>query len=249
MTDETIQALQTHIEKIIGHPLADPTYLQMAVTHRSYANESTDTGTEDNERLEFLGDSVLNLAVSDLLMVRYPTEPEGNLSKYRSAIVNEKSLAEASRSLDLGRYLRLGKGEEQTQGRDKDSILADAFEAVVAAVYLSGNLKDAAAFVRAQLEDLINLAHDETTHQDFKTMLQELVQRNYKTTPVYELVTEDGPDHDKTFEAQVLINKRSYGTGKAKSKKDAEQKSAEEALLALQDEIAESDPNSPHENS
>ena len=136
----------------------------------------------------------------------------------------------------LGTYLRLGKGEELTQGREKDSILADAFEAVIAAVYLSGGLSDAAAFVRGHLNEAIELAETEGPHQDFKTLLQERIQQKYRTTPVYRLVNEGGPDHSKVFESEVLIEDRVWGRGRAKSKKEAEQQSAQEALRLLQDE-------------
>ena len=237
MPNDSTEEFLAIVEPIIGHPLQKRPILEVALTHRSYVNETSNSAQEDNERLEFLGDAVLNLAISDLLMERYPEESEGVLSKYRSSIVNERSLAFAARNLQLGRFIRLGKGEELTQGREKDSILANTFEAVVAALYLSGGLEDARAFVSQYLQQSVIEARSTASQQDYKTTLQELVQRVYRTTPSYRLVFEGGPDHEKIFESEVLIEERVYGKGRAKSKKDAEQRSAEEALVLLQSEI------------
>jgi ribonuclease-3 len=231
-----IDILIEEIEEILGHPLAHRAYLETALTHRSYVNELGGGSLEDNERLEFLGDSVLDLVVSDILMQRNPEEPEGGLSKFRSAVVNERSLATAARAMDLGSYLRLGRGEELTSGRDKDSILANAFEAVIAALYLSGGLGDAAAFIRHHLNEAIDGVKGAAERQDYKTTLQELTQKKLKTTPTYVLTYEGGPDHDKVFESEVWIDNRVYGRGRAKSKKDSEQMGAMEALEALADE-------------
>lgn len=230
--------LVEEIEEIIGHPLKARTYMETALTHRSFVNETGSEGLEDNERLEFLGDAVLDLVVSDLLMKRNPEDPEGALSKYRSAVVNERSLAIAARSMDLGDYLQLGRGEELTSGREKDSILANAFEAVVAALYLSGGLEDAAAFIRHYLNDAIDGVRKASERQDFKTRLQELTQKRHKTTPNYILTYEGGPDHNKVFETEVWIENRLHGKGRAKSKKDSEQLGAMEALKQLQGEEA-----------
>jgi ribonuclease-3 len=226
------------LERILGHPLADPAFLETALTHRSYVNETGKEGVDDNERLEFLGDSVLDLVVSDLLMQRNPKEPEGMLSKFRSAVVNERSLATAARAIRLGEYIRLGRGEEITGGREKDSILANAFEAVIAALYRSGGLEDAAAFIRHTLEDVLEGAKGASERHDYKTALQELTQKNLKRTPTYVLTYEGGPDHDKVFESEVRIDQRVLGRGRAKSKKDSEQLGAMEALAALQKEEA-----------
>lgn len=240
MSDE-MDLLIEEIEEILGHPLANRAYLETALTHRSYVNELGGGGLEDNERLEFLGDSVLDLVVSDLLMRRYPGEPEGVLSKYRSAVVNERSLATVARAMELGRYLRLGRGEELTSGREKDSILGNAFEAVLAAVYLSGGLEDAVAFVRHHLNDAIDGVKETSERQDFKTTLQEYTQKKLRTTPTYVLTYEGGPDHDKIFESEVWINNRVWGRGRAKSKKDSEQIGAMEALSNLQEETDETE--------
>jgi ribonuclease III len=226
--------LIVELEKLLGHPLSESSFLQVALTHRSYVNEMSEETLEDNERLEFLGDSVLDLIVSDWLMEKFPTEDEGTLSKFRSALVNERSLAQAARLLDLGHYVRLGRGEEMTLGREKDSILANAFEAVVAALYCSGGLKDAGAFVRHFLKDGIEGVETTYHRTDFKTSLQEFTQRTLKQTPNYMLVSEEGPDHEKTFESEVYVGERLCGKGRAKSKKDSEQSAAREALSLLQ---------------
>ncbi|MFH1263375.1 MAG: ribonuclease III [Pseudomonadota bacterium] len=231
-----IDVLVDEIEEILGHPLANRVYLETALTHRSYVNELGAESMEDNERLEFLGDSVLDLVVSDLLMQRNPQEPEGGLSKFRSAVVNERSLATAARAMDLGDYLKLGRGEELTAGRGKDSILANAFEAVIAALYLSGGLSDAAAFVRHHLNEVIDGVKSGGERQDYKTTLQEYTQKLLKTIPTYVLTYEGGPDHDKIFESEVWIDDKVYGRGRAKSKKDSEQLGAMEALQKLQEE-------------
>jgi ribonuclease III len=232
-----IDFLTEELEEVLGHPVANRAYLETALTHRSFVNELGSGSMEDNERLEFLGDSVLDLVVSDLLMQRYPMEPEGVLSKYRSAVVNERSLATVARAMDLGDYLRLGRGEEMTLGREKDSILANAFEAVVAALYLSGGLDDAGAFVRHHLNEAIDGVKSASERQDYKTTLQEYTQKKLKTTPTYVLTYEGGPDHDKIFESEVWINNRVWGRGRAKSKKDSEQLGAMEALQNLQKEV------------
>jgi ribonuclease III len=238
MTTDDLDALIAKIEKVVGRKSLDRAHLQQAVTHRSYVNEATETGIPDNERYEFLGDAVLQLAVSDFLMRRYPDEPEGTLSKFRSSIVNERSLAQAARTMELGKFIRLGKGEELTQGRKKDSILADAFEAVVASIYLSGGISDAALFVEHFLKSALSNVIDASEKQDFKTTLQELTQRYLKKTPMYKLALEEGPDHDKVFESEVWIGPKLYGKGKAKSKKDSEQLCAEEAITLLREDIA-----------
>ncbi|MFH1016966.1 MAG: ribonuclease III [Pseudomonadota bacterium] len=236
---EDLGPLIDRIAQAIGRPLNDPSRLEEALTHRSYANEIPERSLKDNERYEFLGDAVLALAVSDYLMTRHPEESEGTLSKYRSAVVNERSLAQAARVLELGDFLRLGRGEELTQGRKKDSILANAFEAVLAAVYLSQGFEDAKRFVVDALKEPLECLGDPGVRVDYKTTLQELTQRVLKKTPVYRLVFEVGPDHEKVFESEVVIDEKVYGRGKAKSKKDSEQLSAQEAIATLQEELKE----------
>ncbi len=239
---ENLEPLVSRITDAVGKPLREPGYLEEALTHRSFVNEMPEKNLKDNERYEFLGDAVLALAVTDDLMVRHPQSTEGTLSKYRSSIVNERSLAQAARSLDLGRFLRLGRGEELTQGRKKDSILANAFEAVVAAVYLSQGLEGAARFIVSSLKEPLERLGEPGVRIDYKTTLQELTQRVLKKTPIYRLVYEVGPDHEKIFESEVLIDDKVYGRGKARSKKDSEQLSAQEAFEALQKELQGSSP-------
>jgi len=231
-----IKIIVREIEKLLGHSLKDTDHLLVALTHRSYANE-IGLGDEDNERLEFLGDAVLDLVVSDVLMKLHPEEQEGALSKFRSSIVNERSLAKAARSMSLGAFVRLGKGEERTLGREKNSILANTFEAVVAAIYLSGGLSDAETFLMHHLEEMIKSVEASLEKSDYKTSLQEFTQKNLKTTPNYVLTFEGGPDHEKIFETEVWIQDRVYGCGRAKSKKDSEQHSAKQALQSLQKEV------------
>ncbi len=238
---EQIYEFIRQLEVVVGHTLKDVRLLEVALTHRSFVNEAGNEDLQDNERLEFLGDAVLGMIITDLLMHRYPQEQEGVLSKYRSAIVNEKSLAAAGRAAQLGEYIRFGKGEEMTQGREKDSILANTFEAVVAGLYLSGGLLDAEAFVQRFLYSNIEKVPVTLERHDYKTALQELTQQRLRTIPKYVLVHEGGPDHDKVFESQVMILRKVYGSGKAKSKKDSEQICAQEALEALRAELEISD--------
>jgi ribonuclease III len=234
---EDCAPLRARIEEAVGAPLRDPAFLEEALAHRSYVNEASREDMRDNERFEFLGDAVLQLAISDHLMKRLPDQSEGALSKCRSGLVNEKSLAHAARSLDLGRFVRLGRGEDLTRGREKDSILANTFEAVVAAVYLSEGLDGASRFVVKSLSELLDRLEGPDGRLDHKTTLQELTQRLLRQTPVYRVVLEEGPDHEKIFETEVLIDDKVYGRGKARSKKDSEQMSAQEALKALKEEL------------
>lgn len=206
--------------------------LKQALTHRSYVNEHPGSQLIHNERLEFLGDAVLNLTFCDLLFRKYPEIPEGRLSKIRAGQVNEKKLSLLSQQLDLGAYLLIGKGEERTGGRNKSSILADAFEAVLGAIYLDGGYASASNFINrlfeSQLED-----GQEQFNQDYKTLLQETCQGNLKTVPVYTVFREEGPDHKKIFFVEVIIQGQIISKGKGRTKKEAQQQAAEKALLAL----------------
>lgn len=233
--EKDINGLIKAVEALIKRKIKEPKHFLVALTHRSYVNEAGSTDA-DNERMEFLGDAVLDLVISDELMKRYPQKQEGTLSKYRSSIVNERSLAVAARHMNLGEYVRLGKGEERTQGREKDSILANAFEALVAAIYLSQGLRDVAAFVKHHLKSTIENVRIGSERSDYKTSLQEFTQKHLQTTPAYVLTFEGGPDHDKVFESEVWILDQVYGRGRAKSKKDSEQLCAKVALQMLQKE-------------
>ncbi len=206
--------------------------LEEACRHSSYVNEHPAEGLRDNERLEFLGDAVLNLIIGHQLMEQYPELPEGNLSRLRAALVNEARLADIARSIDLGRFIKLGKGERLTDGHDKNSILADAFEAVIAAVYLDGGFDAARETARRHFRAHLSGVAAQNADQDYKTRLQERVQATLKAAPVYEIAREYGPDHDKTFVVSLRIGDlETAGTGK--NKKAAEQDAARNALDAL----------------
>ncbi|NTU60382.1 MAG: ribonuclease III [Deltaproteobacteria bacterium] len=219
------------LEEDLGYLFEDVSLLDTAVTHKSYANE-TASGLEDNERLEFLGDAVLDLVVSRLLYDVRPALSEGEMSKVRSQLVKEESLGQIARSFSLGTFLRLGRGEEQTGGRDKASILANTFEALVAAIYLDGGFDLAYPFVEAIFRPALAEKRPEADG-DFKTRLQEFAQARYGKTPTYRLVGETGPDHDKVFEVEILVGRRVLGRGRGRSKKEAEQRAAQDALEIL----------------
>jgi ribonuclease-3 len=196
-------------------------------------NEHRDGGWEDNERLEFLGDAVVDLLVSHRLMDRFPAAREGQLSKMRAAVVDEVGLAAMARALGLGELLRLGRGEELTGGREKASLLADAMEAVLAAVYLDGGVEAAQSVVDRFLEEAFRQATEGTLDRDYKTQLQESCQARFRTAPRYRVVAETGPDHSKLFEVEVHVRGEPLGRGSGRSKKDAEQIAARAALEAL----------------
>ena len=224
MTDDELHAL----EERLGHVFADPSRVRTALTHRSsVANQS-----EHNETLEFLGDSVLGLAISELLLRAWPEANEGQLSKRRAALVNEASLAAKAEQHDLGPLIQLGRGEEKTGGRQKRSILADAYEALLGAVFLD------AGFLAAQAMVARDFAHDVTVppvdDAEAKTRLQELTQRLFRAAPEYTLLRATGPDHAKDFETNVAIAGRVLGQGRGGSKKIAEQAAAKEALAVLE---------------
>jgi ribonuclease-3 len=222
------------LESRLGFRLADRVLALSALTHKSYVNEHRDeAGLADNERLEFLGDAVIDLAVSHRLMEKFPGAREGELSKMRAAVVDEQGLAEMARALDLGQLLRLGRGEELTGGRRKSSLLADAMEAVVAAVYVGGGLDPVLALIDRFLGEAFARATAGTLDRDFKTQLQELAQSRLRSTPRYRVVRELGPDHSKTFEVETDLRGEVVGRGAGRSKKDAEQAAARLALDAL----------------
>jgi ribonuclease III len=209
---------------------ADPALLDLAVTHRSYAYEQG--GLPHNERLEFLGDAVLGIVVTDTLYRTFPDLPEGQLAKLRAAVVNARALADVARTLGLGQALLLGKGEESTGGRDKSSILADAMEAVIGAMYLSGGLEAAAVVIHRLFDPLITQSAQLGAGLDWKTSLQEAAAEAGLGLPEY-VIQDSGPDHEKEFAAQVVINGTIYGSGSGRSKKVAEQMAAEQAYHAL----------------
>jgi ribonuclease-3 len=227
-----------NLQERLGYRFGNQNLLFQALVHRSYVHEGLHEGMEDNEILEFLGDSVLNLAISHLLIRLFPEYREGELSRLRSAIVNEKELAHLAQEMNLGDYLFLGRGEELTGGRHKPSLLADAIEALLASVYLDGGLEAALGVVQRLFNEYLDPAAFDyplrVLDKDFKTQLQELCQARFKTAPTYVLEGEEGPDHDKTFYACVVLGDRELARGSGKSKKEAQQEAARAALDALQ---------------
>ncbi len=219
------------LEERLGYKFKNRKYLEIGLTHSSYANEAKDHTTY-NERQEFLGDAVLSIIVSDYIFEHFTKLPEGELTKLRASLVCEKSLCGFSNEMELGKFLRLGHGEELMGGRERPSILADAFEAVLAAIYLDGGIEPATEtvlkFVKPALEHV-----ESSAFKDYKTLLQEIIQKNPEERLSYRLVGESGPDHDKRFEVEVLLNSNVIGHGIGKSKKTAEQIAAREALKLM----------------
>ncbi len=222
----------------LGFRFEDTEVLVRALTHASFANENPvrvdGKPTANNERDEFLGDAVLDLATSHMIMERYPSAPEGELSRLRASLVNERRLADVARGIGIGDFLLLGRGEEMSGGRGKESLLADGLEAVVGAIYQVAGYGAALRFLSAHFAPfLLELGAPGFDH-DYKTRLQEIAQSKLKATPRYALAREHGPDHDKTFEVNLLIAGQVRGVGTGKSKKEAEQAAAKDALVALE---------------
>ena len=223
------------LEEKLGYTFHDRRLLENALTHSSYANENKSKGETSNERLEFLGDSVLGMVVADHLYRTHPDMPEGELTRTRAALVCEDSLVEVAAQLELGQYLKLGRGEDAGGGRKRPSIQADAVEAVIAAVYLDGGIGS----VRKLITNFIltnNEREQEGAVRDFKTALQELVQRESGRVLSYRLMGESGPDHAKVFSVEVDLNGRPIGAGEGRSKKEAEQNAAKAAMAKLKAE-------------
>lgn len=216
----------------LQYEFRDQALLQEACRHSSYVNEQIDINLSDNERLEFLGDAVLNLVVGHMLMNRFPEWKEGELSRMRASMVNETQLATIARMLDLGAHIKLGRGEEQTNGREKSSILANTFEAVVAAVYLDGGFDAVQKFIATHFVDRFETIQSPAAGYDYKSQLQEYVQAHQGVIPQYHVIAESGPDHDKTFIVQLAV-KALKTEGVGKSKKLAEQDAARNALEIL----------------
>ena len=217
------------LERKIGYQFRNFSLLEQAVTHSSFANENKGRGYKDNERLEFLGDAVLEVASSEFIYHHYPDMAEGDMTKLRASIVCEPTLALCTRELSLGSYLRLGKGEDRTGGRERDSIVSDAMEAVIGAIYLDGGFANAKEFVRQFI--LTDIEHKQLFY-DSKTILQEMVQSEDKEASiVYHLVAEEGPDHDKKFIVELLVDNQKEGQGAGRTKKAAEQEAAYRAIL------------------
>lgn len=222
----------TRLEENLRYTFSDKSLAETALRHRSYVHEQPEA-EEDNERLEFLGDAVLNLIVSHLLMERFSGRSEGDLSRMRASLVNEKRLASVAKGIELGDFIRLGRGERQSSGRKKLSILADALEALIAAVYLDGGFDRAFDLIAYHFSPHFDILADSRPVYDYKSRLQELVQNRLQQMPVYEVTGQSGPDHDKTFTVVVRIESV-HAEGSGKSKKAAEQDAAKNALVLLQ---------------
>ena len=218
------------LEGKIGYTFKDKTLFKQALTHSSYANEHRHEGLKDNERLEFLGDAVLEIISSEYLFYNYPDMAEGEMTKLRASIVCEPTLALCTHEISLGSYLFLGKGEERTGGRNRDSIVSDAMESVIGAIYLDGGFASAKEFIHKFI--LKDIEHKKLFY-DSKTILQEIVQADMEEGISYHLIKEEGPDHNKSFTVEVKIGETVYGTGSGRTKKAAEQEAAYKAILKL----------------
>jgi ribonuclease III len=222
----------SEITKNTGYRFQNSALLEESMRHSSFVNEQADKSLADNERLEFLGDAVLNLAISHLLMQHYPSNNEGPLSRMRSNLVNESKLADMARTLNLGRFIQLGKGELNSNGFEKQSILADTFEAFIAAVYLDGGYRKAFEMVQKLFETQLQPRNGLSMGTDYKSRLQEICQLKQIQTPVYEMSREFGPDHDKTFVIKLTVDHR-VTEGVGKNKKAAEQDAAQKAFKII----------------
>jgi ribonuclease III len=234
MIDLTAQ--NTRLEELsnkLGHTFIHPELLLQAFRHASYVNEQADSDLKDNERLEFLGDAVLDLAISHLLMKRFEDAEEGDLSKFRAMVVDEAGLYQIALLLGLGDYLLLGKGEEHSRGREKPSILANTMEALIGALYLDAGFDKALEVIVKLFSPLLEKVGTLEIIYDYKSIFQEYTQKAYKTLPKYQLVEEVGPAHDKTFKVALILNGETLAEGKGKSKKEAEQEAAKEAFICL----------------
>ena len=235
MNQGTLPKNPDSLSPLLGYSFINHELLLQAFRHPSYVYENENPGISDNQRLEFLGDAVINLGVSHLLMESFPEMKEGDLSKHRAFLVSESGLYRIARMLELGDYLLLGRGEEMSKGREKPSILADALEALIGAIYLDGGFLSSTSVILRLFQPLVDEICSGTLIADFKTDLQELSQEAFQTTPDYKLVKDTGPDHDKTFYVEVYIKGGLLGKGAGKSKKEAEQNAAKEALACLRE--------------
>lgn len=221
------------LEAALGYRFTQSALLDTALTHSSYANEAKRHDVVCNERMEFLGDTVLGFIVSDYIFRHYPELPEGKLTKVRASLVCEAALHKYAGRVGLGAYLKLGKGEEASGGRDRPSILADAFEAVLAGMYLDGGLEHVKTFLMPFIREELDQIDTEESFHDYKTLLQEIVQKNKEEILSYELIDQKGPDHNKRFVVGVYLNSNQIATGEGKSKKEAEQNAAKAALALM----------------
>lgn len=220
------------VEKLLGFHFTDPGHLLSALTHRSYLNENREATQEHNERLEFLGDAVLELVVTDFLFRKYPEKPEGELTAVRAAMVNTISLADASAKLEINDYLLMSKGESKDTGRARQYILANVFEAIVGALYIDQGYAASAAFIETHLFAKADAIVDKRLWQDAKSRFQELAQEHCSITPTYQTLGQEGPDHDRVFTVGVFLGSEQVAEGKGRAKQEAEQQAAEAAIVA-----------------
>lgn len=224
------------LEKRLNYHFHDISLLSIALTHRSYVNENPHYSFSDNERFEFLGDAVLSLCVSDMLIKKYGDFSEGTLSKIRASLVNEKPLARIALDLNIGNCLLLGHGEENSGGRVKDSLLANALEAVIASIYLDSNFNKVETIVNKLIEPFLKDSNITSQYFDYKTTLQEFCQKKYKLTPIYTVIDSYGPEHAMIFKVKVTIADKTAQIGRGKNKKEAEKQAAQKAWEVLQNE-------------
>jgi ribonuclease-3 len=219
-------------QKKIGYEFRDADLLQAAFTHRSYLNENRGLRKEHNERLEFLGDAVLELVVTEFLFAKYPDKPEGDLTAYRAALVNTVSISDAATKLGMNEFLLLSRGESRDTGRARQIILANAFEALIGALYLDSGYQTAKDFIAKQLFHKTDEVVEKRLWQDAKSRLQEVAQEKFGITPAYQMLDQSGPDHDKKFVVGVYVGQEKIASGEGKSKQEAEQDAAQKALAA-----------------
>lgn len=224
--------LLARLERALGYQFTDPEQLNHALIHRSHAHESAETES-DNEQLEFLGDAVIDLVIRAHIVRSFPTLSEGDLTELRSTVASSRCLAKIGRRLRLGKYLLLGKGEEQSGGRNKDSLLANAFEALAGAIYLDSDFPRAYDVLEPLLKREVKQASRHDQQEQYKNKVQSLAQERFGSSPSYRLVREKGPDHDKTFEMELVLNGKVLGKGKGKNKKEAAQQAAKVAYKKL----------------
>ncbi|MBU4312993.1 MAG: ribonuclease III [Candidatus Omnitrophica bacterium] len=223
-----------HLEKVIGYRFRNKTLLNQSLTHKSYANEKHKSSLEDNERLEFLGDSVLGIVASRLLYDDFPDQDEGVLTRYKSQLVSGSTLGRIAKKLQIGQFLLLGKGEESSGGRKHASNLLCALEALIGAIYMDSDLRASVKFINKIFEPEIQLVKEGKGSKDYKSALQQIVLKKFKSIPSYKIISEIGPDHKKHFIVEALVLGKRYGIGSGSNKKTAEQAAAKEALAAIE---------------
>lgn len=226
--------LEGEVENKLNYFFNDKELLLIALTHKSYTYYFQKEYTRSNERLEFLGDAVLGLIISEILMEKYPEHHEGTLTKIKSHIVSETTLAAIADKLNLQNYILLGKSEFTSNNHNKNSIVADAVEAIIGAIYKDSNLETAKDFILKHFNNFIEQSNDKNFFTDYKSLLQEIIQKKYKIKPAYKTIKEEGPEHKKIFFVKVVINGKEYGEGKGKNKKEAEQNAAQKTLEMLE---------------